>query len=249
MTTLSVDTSFTNINGQTFDKVREIPFTKEQLIHIGKYITSSKHEPTDFFDEDYDLNSGVHIYQSLIDPKKAYRIYKEFAEPNFNGYSDDVLIQNLQERQPNISKTTFPFGVVTLDGRIIGQEIPYFDNSINVLEYINKCLINDPIKLYKELLEIICELYKNGITYVDVHPRNFMIGLEDKKINLIDFELSNIKFDSSSSLKDSLNNYRQTINYINQKLNLLNRLGSFIQVSSYDEAFEQLDDMQRKLRY
>ena len=37
------------------------------------------------------------IYQSKNNPKIAYRIYKEFAEYKFNGYNDDILIENLQK--------------------------------------------------------------------------------------------------------------------------------------------------------
>lgn len=249
MSKTCINNGFININGQSFDKVKEISLSKEKLHNIGKYITSSFHKPNNFFDEDYDLNTGVYIYQSYDNKNEGYRIYKEFADYNFNGYSDDILIQTLQERQKNILKTIFPYGVVTLEGRIIGQQIPYFDNSILLLDYINKFLVLEPIKLYKELLEIIYELYINGIMYQDIHPKNFMIDLTNKKVNLIDFELGHIKFDDLSALKSCLNNYKNTINYINQKLCLLDKLGLFIQINNYEEAFEQLEEMQKKLRY
>lgn len=240
---------FTNIKGQTFDNVREIAFKKDELFgNLGKFVAESNHEVSDFVYDLYESHFGVYIYQTYENPNIAYRIYKEFADYNFNGYNDDKLIQKLSERKKAILKTEFPTGVVTLDGRIIGQEIPFYQNSITILEYFKNRTILNPFNLYIEILKVLYELFENGIIYLDIHPKNFMIDPIGLKMNLIDFDFHYIKFDDKTMLKRQLDNYKRMINYLNELLNIINITGDFVEASNYDDCFEQLNEMSKRLK-
>jgi len=244
---------FTNIKGITFENVREIAYKKGQLYsNLGRYIVETKYEPSLFFDEDTSLETGVYIYQSYDNPNVAYRIYKEFADYGFDGYGDDKLIQELVVRQHNVFLSKFPTGVVTLDGKIIGQEIPYFHSSVVLFECtIDSFKDKNPINVYKKILEILKELFDNGITYLDVHSRNFMLDLSslDEKIDIIDFDSQYIKFDDNSlySLEKLFSNYSRMINFLNTKFSIVDIVDSFIEVDNFDDAFVQLEEMNKRL--
>lgn len=230
--------NYINKNGCIFSNVKEIAFEKENLFgNLGKYITESS------LKEDDDI--GVYIYQDYKNPNIAYRIYKQFAEYNFNGYSDDKLIEKLQLSQKNITKTLFPTGVVTLDRRIIGQEIPFYCNSVTILEYIKNSKDIDPISTYIQILDILKELLENDIVYLDVHSRNFVIDLITKKINLIDFDYYYMRFDKY--IKIQIENYRKMINYLNEILNITNIVGYLKNEENYEQCLYSLEEMYHKL--
>jgi len=246
-----ITTGFTNINGQTFNYVREIAYKKEELYgNLGKFVNETKYEYNCFFIDENNL-SGVYIYQSYHNPNIAYRIYKEFAENNFNGYFDDILIEQLSERQKNVFLSKFPTGVVTLEGRIIGQEIPYFENSITLLEYSKMKNVNlNPINLYIKILDILKELLDNGIVYLDIHPKNFMIDMKslNKEVKIIDFDSTYVKFEDNKRLiRQQLYNYRKMIDFLNNRFNIIDEIGYFDEVDNFQDCFEQLDDMSKKL--
>jgi len=235
--------NYTNIKGEMFYNVREISYKKDELFgNLGRLVAETKKE-NDLTDS-LNSNGGVYIYQSHHNPDIAYRIYKEFAEYNFNGYNDDKLIQKLLERQNTILKTKFPTGVITLEGKIIGQEIPYYKNSITLLEYIKQNMYLDIIDLYINTLEILFELYKYGIIYIDIHSKNFVINPLTQKINLIDFDFNYVKFDDKSLIKKQLYNYKYMIDFLN---NVLNISIKFNKVDTYEQCFEQLNEMSKKL--
>ena len=246
-----ISDGFTNIKGQTFTNVREIAYKKGELFgNLGKFVAETEHERNLFYDEDYD--PGVYIYQTYHNPNLAYRIYNEFADYNFNGYDDDILIQSLYDRSKNISLTSFPTGVVTLDGKIIGQEIPYYSNSICLSQInIEKLEDKNPITIYKKILTNLKELSDNGIGYLDIHPKNFMIDLTDsnQKVDIIDFDLNYTKFDleASERIDDQLYNFRKMVDRLNKKFNILDITGEFSIVNSFQDTFEQLNDFEKKL--
>ena len=155
------------------------------------------------------------------DPKKALRIYKDFADYKYTCHKDDKLISELQSRQKYVKLTDFPTGVATIENYVIGQEIPYYKNSDTLAK---KCL-NLPsdnkreltiLKYYLEILEILKELYKNDIIYADVRSRNFMIDKVHDMIKLIDFESSYISFDRKKYYSDMIDNIKIMINEINK---------------------------------
>lgn len=236
---------FTNIKGETFSNVREIAYRQGELFgNLGKFMSKNNLSS--------DSTPNVYIYQTYHDPNLAYRIYNEFSDYDFNGYDDDFLIQSLYERSKYIKLTDFPTGVVTLDGKIIGQEIPYYPSSI-CLSKINIEMLKDrnPIIVYKKILTNLKELFDNGIGYLDIHQKNFMLDLTtaDQKVNIIDFDLQYTKFDfeAKKRLKDQLYNYKKMIDRLNGKFQILDVTGNFQEVNSFEESFEQLNDFEKKL--
>lgn len=230
-----------------YPNVREISFEKGELCNnLGKLVAETKREQDSFFlPDDFDL-SGVYIYQQLDNPDKAYRIYKEFAEYKFNGYNDDKLIENLQQKQTNIKLTEFPSGVVTLDGMIIGQEIPYYDGYKNLYDTLTH--ISDKrtiLMIYKKIIKILKELYDNGIIYTDVHAKNFMVN-NDNVVKLIDFEYSQVRFEMNDSFKMQLmDNLRNMINIVNLYSGIDYVLERIIK---FEDFSTEIDVMKRRVR-
>ena len=140
----------------------------------------------------------VEIYQDKKDLTQGYRIYKDYNIVKHEPYlhQDDLgLIKNLHIYGKNVQKTTFPYGVVTLDKAVIGQIIPYYDNSVSLL----KMLSNSSLNVYTWFLkayEIIQELYDNDIIYIDIHGNNFLVLNNELKI--IDFEPGAVYFKDKS---------------------------------------------------
>lgn len=220
--------SFTNKNGIKYDNVQELAFNKNNFYgNLGEFINETKKEETDFIDSEFNLENGVYIYRDFNNYKKAYRIYKEFNDYGFNGYKDDLLIHNLVKRSKNLKLSKVPYGVVTIDGNIIGQIIPYFYNTKTLYEYSLKNKINPELLI--EVLKIIKELYENGIYYYDIHPKNFVID-QDKKINIIDFDNFYVKFiKDENTLKNILNGYKNI-------LSILSRINIHEDINSFNEA-------------
>lgn len=248
-----INKSFTNIYGETFDNVSEIAYKSGELIgNLGRYVTETVPSTDNFFIKTDNLLSGVYIYQSDKEPNVAYRIYKEFADYGFNGYRDDKLISKLVTKQRDIQLAKFPEGVITLDGRIIGQKIPFFEDHITLLDYsLKEKKEQNPIKIYQQVLEIIKEMYKNGILYMDNHPGNFLLNEKTKDINveIIDFEDNYIRFDDidRGSKYMVLDNFKEMVNFLNTNFSIIEKAGEFKNIRSFDEGFNQLHDMSKKL--
>jgi hypothetical protein len=192
------------------------------------------------------LENGVYIYQDYNNPNIAYRIYKEFAEFNFNGNKDEQLIQELQSRKDNIKLTDLPFGVVTLEGNIIGQQIPYYPNHMTLYECFKNSKVNNPYEIYLSMLDILKELFDNNIIYFDNHAKNFLIN--DNQIKLIDFDFDYILFNNSNMrcLKKMLDNYIYTINLLNRLYTNTDNI-IFEQTNSIEETYDQVRRLQRKI--
>lgn len=241
---------YINSNGEIFIGVKELAFTKDNFFgNLGKFITETKYEPSDFIDMSYNLSNGVYIYRDFNNPKIGYRIYKEFADYNFNGYKDDILIEKLQIKQANIKLTKLPIGVVTLDNRIIGQIIPLFENCMTLFDF-SKCSKDkiNYVKLYINALNILKELYDNGILYLDIHPKNFMIDGKNN-LNLIDFEFCNIKFSEIDKfdMKKFFNLFNSMLKILNINFGISDLFENYISTYNFDDTFYQLNNISKKL--
>lgn len=235
-----VNKGFTNKRGDFFKDVREVAFNEGELFgNLGKLVAKTKPNinVNGFM---FDPDSGVYIYQSNTDDNIAYRVYKCFADYGFNGYKDDFLIQSLYDRSSNITDISFPTGVVTLDGRIIGQEIPYFSHHVTLYQYLIKNLSNNPVKFYMLMLDYIKEMYDNGIIYSDLHAKNFMVDLlNDDKLEVIDFESSHVKFDDLS--------IQSRVSLLNSFKNMIIGLNGLYGVDCDISSTDSFDDMREEL--
>ena len=76
------------------------------------------------------------------------------------------MVSKLLRKQPNVKNTDFPTGVVTLDGRVIGQEIVFYPDALDMNEYYSNGISDKlmlPTKAYLKIINNLQELYDNGI--------------------------------------------------------------------------------------
>lgn len=243
--------TFTNSKGEKFDRVREIRYARGKTFLGTKFVAATKccDKYRDSFIDDDD---GVFIQQVCDNPTIAYRVYNCWNDYGFSSLWEDRLIQSLQERQQNIKLSTFPTGVITLDGNIVGQEIPFYENHITLHDLSkSKLKVENPIRIYREILDIIKEMLDNGILYMDAHGRNFLLNKENilDRVKIIDFEsrLVSIDYTSKSELENLFDHYAYMISSANENFEITDRVGKFIRPNDFDEAFSQLAEMEKKL--
>ena len=206
----NITMGYINNKGEFFENIRNIKFQDRKPFLFGKFYTENKNNNNSSTFSDMDESYGVYIYKSFYDDRKALRIYKDFINFQITFHDDEKLVSELQKRQKNIKLTEFPTGIITIENKIIGQEIPYYDNHKTIKAEIEE--IKDIKKLllyYKQIIDIIEELLKNNIYYADLNTGNFLV--KNDIIKLIDFESGFISFDG---------NYKYIIN------NLINLLKS-----------------------
>lgn len=125
---------YINQNGAKFENIRNIHFDcKGDLVgNLGIFKVETQYEPNAFITSSFKMHEGVYIYQTDYDFKKALRIYKDFADYQYTFHDDYKLISILQDRQSFVTLTDFPTGIVTIENKVIGQEIPYYDQYITL---------------------------------------------------------------------------------------------------------------------
>lgn len=116
------------------------------------------------------------------------------------------LVTNLYCMQKKFPEIDFPIGVVRYNENVIGQIIRYYENAKSLkdvavfedLSSLNKYFQRDEDSIrnlfiiYREILELLENLYDNDIAYLDVHAGNFVFY--NDKIKIIDFEPGYISF-------------------------------------------------------
>lgn len=192
-----INNNFVDKNGHKYDGVIEKALTKDELNHIGIFVNQTKRQENIFI-----KTNGVYIYQDRDNSNIGYRIYDEYADYGFNGYGDAKLISNFNKIRDNVKLTDLPIGVVSSDGNIVGQIIHYYPNCESVYQYAKRTKNINVIKYYKEMINILKELYDNGMIYVDTHAKNYLIVKND--IKLIDFDSSYIDFSDTKFKYDSM---------------------------------------------
>lgn len=227
-------------NGKHYPNIIDYHFVKGEGLKLGKFITSSHDDDVDA----YGVGDGVYIYQDLDNPKIGYRISRDFNDGISNNLRDAEFIEKLRERGKNVSLTTFTYGIVTLDNRVIGQIIPFYDKAETLRHFVRE---NgwDQLKLYQECAEILKELCANGIYYYDMNPDNFV--LTNEGIKLIDFDSQLISFDEAFSIKQErvLENFK-TMLFILSNGKLKEELPMLLEVSSFDEIINSLNKGKEK---
>ena len=129
-------------------------------------------------------NQSVYILQSRENKKMAYRIYKDFKRKTFDQARDAILIQRLHENGYRINDIDFPYGVITMDNRVIGQAIPDYEQSCALADFESSVITLST--LLADAYSLIKELYDHDIYYLDIHEYNFLVTPEGLK--LIDFD-------------------------------------------------------------
>lgn len=233
---------FTNEYGEDFANIRNIHFKtlKELTTELENYKTKNIGQLQD--------DSGINIYQCKHNSSKALRIIKKVNNYTSIYSDDDYLVSQLQARQKDVLLTEFPTGIVTLKNKVIGQEIPFYGESITLRQAGQKQKLGtwaEAIGIEIKVLKIIRELLKAGIIYQDIHTANFMINETTGKINLIDFDSRFIKFDHHPFAYNSMvSNLKLLIGYVNSYYG-----------KSFDDDFnslytiEEVDDYVKEAHY
>lgn len=110
------------------------------------------------------------------------------------------MLKVFQDVKENITLTDFPIGYYEEESILKGTIIPYYQDSISLLQTTENKSLADLKKYYyhddddlhnlyvllNNILDILEELQNNGISYIDSNPSNFLI--KDNQIKLIDFD-------------------------------------------------------------
>lgn len=244
---MEIRNEFIDKNGILYPNISEVAYTSSNIFgNLGTIVNETDREVNDNFKRSsIDINDeGVYIYKSSFDQSIALRIYKCFYDPDFNGYQDEKLISKLQNFQKGIEKTSFPLGVVTLDGKIIGQKIPYYETSSQLYQIKEEVTLKELLELYRKCLIILSELQSKGIAYIDIHAKNFLVD-NSLNVQLIDFEPDLVKFDDNVALAKSLYNFYKMINLVNKRIGLNSY---YTKPDSIEDAFSNLDKLEKKLK-
>lgn len=210
-----ISETYKNKQGTIFPHVKELRFNENELLKLGKFIVQTSHNlkfsnKSSFCDDLGDI--GVLIYQDEDDKNIGYRLDLEYN----NIYFDDQMcarkIEKLQELQPQIQKTQFPYGVVTREGRVIGEIMPFYPNCENIFEYLSNRDAINVLEIYKQVLGILTELMDNGVLYRDIHKKNFLINSSGiPVVHVIDFDTQYTEIGkfSQSDVKSMLFNLKR----------------------------------------
>lgn len=213
---LKIKNSYKDENGKIYNIINiNCDEPSDINMILGEAINNSKEEKDSV--DIYSLDSGVYLYQSKLDEKKALKIYKDFTMYKYTYYNDQILIDKLKQKQDNVKLTEFPTGIITVENKIIGQEISYYENHKTLKSQIKE--INNIKKLvlyYKQIIDIVEELVINKIYYTDLNPGNFLV--KNDIIKLIDFESSFISFDGG--YKHIINNLINLLKLLKENLNV-----------------------------
>ena len=188
------------------------------------------------------------IYQDKNNPKRGYRVYQneKLHLTSYNHDEDAILIQQLLAYGKNVKLTEFPNGVITYKDRIIGQVIPYYDNSFQLKEILKRSDYSqiNPYTLLLKAYAIIKELYDNGIIYYDIHGSNFLVYQDGVK--LIDFEYNEVYFRNEISFCENLihNMVNWFISMANSSIRYPfkpeNILNSYFQINDFNSLYHEL---------
>lgn len=187
-----LEMKFNKDNIGTIDINDVVPLIRKPLYSYS-YETKGKMVP----------NKSFYLLPSTSDYLLRVNKYRENDNELFE------FISRLREKQLLCPKTDFPIGVVLNEYDKIGQIIRYYKDAKSLK---NICINEDLASLQKyiscdddvlhnfflaclQIIDILEELFAEGIAYFDVGGDNFVI--HDGNVKIIDFEEKYIKFDKS----------------------------------------------------
>lgn len=205
----NIEQGYINRNNEHFENLRHIRLDNmEQFCEYeGKTISST------YSVDSMNYTSGVRISEASYDPSKALRIYYDYLDGS--SHSDERMISTLIDRQKNVKLTEFPTGIITLENKIIGQEIPYYRNYNTLFDVISNNENILPTELYIKVLKSLKELLDNEIVYKDIHAKNFLLDQTNSILRIIDFEPHFVSLESKYGQGVMINNLKAMIKKLN----------------------------------
>lgn len=198
----------------------ELKSDKEGLLYIDND-TITRYSPLlidhrEFTAERYYSNGFYRLYSTdeyII--KYSYTVFtrreiKEIKE----------MLYNLVSKQDQVPDIDFPIGYFKHGKKLAGLIIKYYKNGISCdnvfgnqdIEALGKYFaydednIHNLFLLFDKTLDLIQEMFDNGIYYTDINPGNLI--LKDNELKLIDFDPHFVKFDNKDKrLLSIMNSY------------------------------------------
>lgn len=145
----------------------------------------------------------------------------------FNRYRNLKLLKQLSEKQEKVNNVDFPVAYYKSFNILRGIVIPYYKDAVALSEIINlhpfselkyfynhdSNDIDNLVSLLLEILELISNMYNNGVYYLDIHSGNFLVY--NNSVKVIDFEPGHIYFrDKEWNLRLILTNYAMLVEKI-----------------------------------
>ena len=106
-----------------------------------------------------------------------------------------------------------------------------------------------PTTAYLKIINNLQELYDNGILYLDIHNKNFMI-LNSGDVKIIDFEHMELSIDyiDKTYVERMINNLRMMFIRTNQLSGIEDSLGKVPRFENLHQASDVVNDMDYKLK-
>ena len=154
-----------------------------------------------------------------------------------------IMLENLVAKQSQVPNVDFPIGYFRQWHKLRGLIVRYYQNGVSVDNIIQADDIKSLEKYYcydadnihnlflllQNMLDVVYEMFENGIYYTDINPGNFI--LVDNQVKVIDFDSRFVFFenaDKDRSLFNIMYNYEM----------LLRRF-----LAAYDLYYDCLDEM------
>lgn len=143
------------------------------------------------------LNEGTTCYIMQYGNLVTYKLYKgaiEYIVGNGEYKLDEKETLNrlnyIVSKKNDVLLTELPKDILIFNGKPVGTEITYYDNSICLKNYLSENYSDEIIsKVRQEIMSIIDELIKNGIVPTDPHFENFLVCYKNDgtyKLKMID---------------------------------------------------------------
>lgn len=233
---MNIKKNYIDNTGKVFE-VRNVNFENlEDFRKVqDKFISESSNNGSSLSED------GIYLYKSSYDETKGLRVYKDINLYQYTGYYDHKIVSELQKRQKNIKLSKFPTGILTIENKIVGQEVPLYKNSKTIYDYFEEgAMKKRPTQFYLEILNILKELCNEGIIYQDAHRRNFLVDNITEIVNIIDFESNLVDFSNLKCTYDAM--------ITNFKVYLIDVLNLIVDVCFGDDykkskTLEQLEEV------
>lgn len=144
-----------------------------------------------------------------IEENLDYIIKINYYRPLFYDLKIKKMIEHFSELEKYLSKVDLPIAYYQSNGKVLGTVIPYYPDTVNIrylfgfnperlFEFYkhDENVYRNLLSMYLDILDILKEMYENGMCYMDIRSTNFVFHQNDVKI--IDFEPSELHFNNKN---------------------------------------------------
>ncbi len=186
----------------------------------------------------------------------------KFSETGFTRRERRKMLEMLDilvSKQKDVKDVDFPIGYYAFMKKFAGFIIPYYKNGIAYDQVLLSKDINELSKYYPhdedglhnmvlllyDVLDLVQEMFDNGIYYSDINPGNII--LTDEKVRLIDFDYRFVKFvNKDESLTKIMQCYKFLLNEVLENYKLAKDLAYI--PSGFEDAKVFTKKMENKVR-